>query len=189
MKKLKLKIILCALFFVFASSIANNAQATPTNPNDRGFFEQGNFVYQPLAPIPGVQTGGGLTPVNLEDYLGSLFKIGIGLCAVFAVLMIVIGGLEYVMTDKIASKEDAKTRITNALVGLLLALSSYILLYTINPELVKLNFLKSSSNPNASIGPAVDTGNQTKTVDAPAQNPSDKINLPQGAPDIGAHPA
>ncbi len=133
--------------------------------------------YQPLAPIDGVNLGTGGQGVDLATYLGSIFKLGIGLCGVFAVLMIVIGGLEYVMTDKVASKEDAKTKISGAIVGLLLALSSYILLYTINPDLVSLNFLKiKTSTPQVSLGSNTSVQN-TKNSNPIASNPGDAVKI------------
>ncbi len=137
--------------------------------------------YQPLAPIEGVRESGAGGGVDLGQYLGDIFKLGIGLCGVFAVLMIVIGGLEYTMTEKVASKEDAKSRISGAIVGLLLALSSYIILYTINPDLVKLNFLnklntatsKTSSGDGNTLMNA--KGTSMTGPDGPSRNPG----LPQ----------
>jgi hypothetical protein len=43
------------------------------------------------------------------------------------------------LPDAITGKEEGKARIQRALGGLLLALASYIILYTINPNLVSLN--------------------------------------------------
>ncbi|MDD5050585.1 MAG: pilin [Candidatus Pacebacteria bacterium] len=143
-KKIQIFLLCIMLFFTFGLRVSAE-------------YQFGNQTYQPLAPIDGTNSGGGTQAVDLSTYLGSIFKIGIGLCGVFAVLMIVIGGLEYVMTEKVASKEDAKTRITNAIVGLLLAISSYVLLYTINPALVSLNFTKlngSGSGGTVSSGSA-----------------------------------
>ncbi len=140
MKKIFLQ--LGAVFFSFLV-IVSFAQVTFATPNDLG--------YVPLAPLPGIGNGQGgvsATGVNLGAYLGTMFKFGVGLCALLAVLMIVIGGFEYVMTENIASKEDAKSRITNALVGLLIALVSVTLLYTINPALVGLK------DPNIVAAPA-----------------------------------
>jgi hypothetical protein len=72
-------------------------------------------------------------------YLNILIRIFIGLCAVLAVIMIVIGGIEYMTSELISSKEAGKDRIREALLGLLLALGAYTLLNTINPDLLRTN--------------------------------------------------
>jgi len=74
---------------------------------------------------------------NLGKYLNIMIKILIGVAAVLSVVMIVVGGLE-VMTSELAhTKEAGKERITHAILGLLIALGAYALLFTINPDLLK----------------------------------------------------
>lgn len=91
--------------------------------------------YVPLAPLPGVGVGGGAT--TLSNYLESIFKIGIGLAGVFAVLMIIIAGIEYIGgAASPSARSDARKRITNALLGLILALGAWLILNTINPALL-----------------------------------------------------
>lgn len=91
--------------------------------------------YTLLAPLP--LTGGELvTKITPANYVSGFIKLLIGIAAVLAVFMIVWGGFEYVLTEAVASKTDAKDRITKAILGLLLALSSYLILNTINPDLV-----------------------------------------------------
>jgi hypothetical protein len=65
-----------------------------------------------------------------------MIKIFIGLCAVLAVVMIVLGGIEYMTSELISSKEAGKERIRGAVFGLLLALGAYALLFTINPDIL-----------------------------------------------------
>ena len=55
-------------------------------------------------------------------------------------MMIVIGGVEYIISGaNESSRSDAKKRINSAISGLVLALVSYLVLYTINPSLVDFN--------------------------------------------------
>lgn len=89
--------------------------------------------YFPLAPLPGTTDSKG--SVNLNTYIPAVFNLTIGIAGVLAVIMIIIGGVEYMTTDAIGGKSDAKGRISNALLGLLLVLISWILLHTINPKL------------------------------------------------------
>jgi len=56
-----------------------------------------------------------------------------------AVIMIIWGGIQYMSTDAISGKSEAKNTIQNAIWGLLLAISAWLILNTINPDLVKFN--------------------------------------------------
>jgi hypothetical protein len=108
--------------------------------------------YQLLAPLPckgnelgcvngelsTIDTGG---PDALGKYLNIAINIAVGLAGVLAVLMIVMGGIEYMTSELANTKEDAKSRITNAIMGLVIALGAYALIYTINPNLVRLDTL------------------------------------------------
>lgn len=62
-----------------------------------------------------------------------MFQLLIGIAAALAVIMIVIGGIEYMSTDAISGKSDGRKKIENALWGLALAISSYLILSTIDP--------------------------------------------------------
>lgn len=89
-------------------------------------------IYTLLAPIGNLVQA----PDNVGDYFNIIFKIAIGFCGVLAVVMIVIGGVQYMGDESIFGKTEAKSRITSAIFGLLIALGSYALLNTINPDLL-----------------------------------------------------
>ncbi len=93
--------------------------------------------YVPLAPITGTVSATGST--NLSTYLTGIFKVGIAAAAALAFIRIVWGGFVYLSTDAITGKEEGKEKIGRALGGLVLALAAYIILNTINPQLVNLN--------------------------------------------------
>ena len=103
--------------------------------------------YVPLAPIEGTTIGPCATSdpsnpnckTNLSVYLTGIFKVGVAGAGVLAFLMIVWGGFTYLSTDVITGKEEGKARIERAVGGLILALTSYIILNTINPKLVELD--------------------------------------------------
>jgi hypothetical protein len=101
--------------------------------------------YVPLQPGafgPGSET---INTGNLSVFLGSIFNLGIAIAAGLAVIMIIWGGIEYMTTESWGGKGDAKKRINDALIGLGLALVSWLLLYTINPCLVQ--FTASTNCP------------------------------------------
>ena len=91
--------------------------------------------YELLAPLPGyvedITTAG--------PYIEGIFTLIIAVAVGLAVLMIIFGGIKYMSTDAIGGKSDAKSTIQNALWGLLLAISAWLILNTINPDLVNFN--------------------------------------------------
>ncbi|TSC61689.1 MAG: Uncharacterized protein G01um101448_206 [Parcubacteria group bacterium Gr01-1014_48] len=117
-----------------------------------------------LAPLPG--TG---DSADFNKYVPLAFNIAIGIAGVLAVIMLIIGGLQYMSTDAISGKSEAKSRITAALGGLLLALAAFIILQQINPNLVNFNL------PNLVVG-------ITRSA-APAQTPTQRPGTPAGTPD------
>ncbi len=97
--------------------------------------------YIPLVTLPGGITTVG-QPVVLDKYLSGMIKLTIAVAGALAILMIVIGGTQYVAASiNISAKSDAKDRITNSLIGLALVLSSWLLLNTINPKLVSFSLM------------------------------------------------
>ena len=76
---------------------------------------------------------------QLSRYLNTMLTIFIGICAVLAVVMIVLGGIEYMTSELPGNKENGKEKIRNAVFGLLLALGAWLILYTINPDLLKVD--------------------------------------------------
>ena len=94
--------------------------------------------YVPLSPLPGASTQE-ISAGNVGSYLQTLFTIAISIAGVLAVLMIVIGGLEYLLSEAFTSKADAITRIQAALWGLIIILASVVILNTINPDLLNIN--------------------------------------------------
>jgi lipoprotein-anchoring transpeptidase ErfK/SrfK len=92
-------------------------------------------VYRLLAPIGEFE----FAPDDIGGYFNTILSIAIGLCAVLAVIMIVIGGVQYMGDESIFGKTQAKDRIGKAILGLLIALGSYALLNTINPDFLNSN--------------------------------------------------
>lgn len=96
----------------------------------------GKFTYTLLQSLP--NTSGDLKEnVTLKDYLAWAFRFTLALAGFLAVMMIVIGGVEYIISGANEKmRGEAHGRITNAIYGLVLALVAYLVLYTINPSLV-----------------------------------------------------
>ena len=123
---------------------------TTTSSNIKQSAAPLDMTYTLLAPLPGMGNNNTFNPATtgaLGNYLNIMLKLFIGICAVLAVIMMVLGGIEYMTSELPGMKEAGKSRITNAIFGLVLALLAWTLLYTINP-----NLLKSDLNiPNADL--------------------------------------
>lgn len=100
--------------------------------------------YKLLAPIPGFDNVRNST--SLSDYLSTIYNLGLGIAAALSVVMIVIGGIKYATSEVVSSKEDGKQTIENAIFGLLLALGSFVIIQTINPDLLNLNLGLSTAS-------------------------------------------
>ncbi len=86
-------------------------------------------------PIPGQPDAGR----DLASYISGWYTFGMGAIGVVAVIMIMWGGMQWMTaTGNAALIGQAKQRIYNAIIGVILALCSYGLLYLINPALVEL---------------------------------------------------
>lgn len=74
--------------------------------------------------------------------VADIYKLSLGLGAIIALLMIVLSGYRYMTASGNASQvESAKEAFTAAFIGLIIIFVAYILLYLINPDLVKFRSL------------------------------------------------
>lgn len=80
---------------------------------------------------------------DLGGYLNGLFQLGIGIAVTLAIVMLVINGITYMFSDIPGVKVGAKNNLGNIVWGLLLAFSAWLILYTINPNLVKFDLIRS----------------------------------------------
>lgn len=101
---------------------------------------QGATEYELLAPIPlGGADSAPADKTTAEPYIKGVFMLIIAIAGGLAVVRIIFGGIQYMSTDAFEGKSDAKNTIQNALWGLLLAISAWLILYTINPDLIKFD--------------------------------------------------
>jgi len=87
-----------------------------------------------------------ITPFGGQDaitgpsaYVQNIYSFSLGLGALLAMVMIVIGAVQYTVSEAVSAKEDAKDRITKAVLGLVLLLAATLILFTINPKIPKLD--------------------------------------------------
>lgn len=100
-------------------------------------------------PIPyvnltsAVSSGDGIAVPFLAQYISGIYQFLISIVGVLAGVFILIGGFQYLTAGGSPERvTSAKRRIANALTGLILALSSYVILFAINPDLLKFDSLQ-----------------------------------------------
>ena len=99
-------------------------------------------AYEPLVRLPGLPSTG---DINLSQYVVGLYNFLLSIVGIVAVMMLIIGGMKYITAAGNASViSDAKDTIWNALWGLLLALLSWVIVSTINPDVLYIKDPASS---------------------------------------------
>ncbi|MDF1498199.1 MAG: pilin, partial [Patescibacteria group bacterium] len=116
--------------FVFAVIYANSAIAQQ---------------WTPLVRIPGLPATGG---VSLSAYMVGLYDFLISIVGIVAVMMLIIGGMRYITSaGNQAAASDAKDIINNAIIGLILAVLSWVFIKTINPDVLYIKSPVLTSTP------------------------------------------
>lgn len=86
-------------------------------------------LLEPIGEVKSVNYG-----ASDYRYLSTVYGVALSITVALAVLMIVIAGVQYTVSwASPSAKGEAKSRIWNAIGGLVLALASYLILRTINP--------------------------------------------------------
>lgn len=112
--------------------------------------------YTLLEELPIIGKTVALDSGGLNAYLQTIFNLGIGIAIALAVVMIVIGGAQYLSTDALTGKTEGRSKLAHAVGGLILALGVFVILYTVNPDILKLNLdlknsLKKAEKQNVQI--------------------------------------
>ncbi len=145
------------------NNVNQNKPATVSN-TAQGPAAKG--VYTPLVNLPGLD-GANRT---LPEYINVLFRLAVGIGALIAVVKIIVAGVKYMSSDVVFSKEEAKKDIQNSLLGLLIILSTVVVLQTINRNILNLDILQRMSPLQSVAEPAVVVETSTQ------QRPGDLLN-------------
>ncbi|MDB5194234.1 MAG: seg [Parcubacteria group bacterium] len=97
--------------------------------------------YSLLAPLPLSQTtdaGNVNNSTTPEQYIRGIVNLAIAAAGVIAVLELVKAGFLYATVESFTGKSSAKNDITNALMGLFLAIAAFTILQTISTQFTKL---------------------------------------------------
>ncbi len=122
-------LIVCAVTLphtVFAQSTQSNTFVSLAN------YGSGNKISQAFGSS------------SLSGYLNALFTLAISFGAIAAVLRLAYAGYMYMgAADMWGNKQKAREIMGNAIVGLLLLLSVWLILHQIDPRILQLNFLNN----------------------------------------------
>lgn len=120
-------------------NITNQASAATVNANNA----PKDFVVPQLSiPIPGVSFSkplvnkdGTISVDFLGEYITGVYNFLLGAAATVAIVLLMIGGVRYILGAQTGDIKAAKEMITNAVTGLVLLLAVFVILFTINPRL------------------------------------------------------
>lgn len=131
-----------------------------------GFEKDGNVNNGFISPTQSADKTS--VSVNfLADYINAIYGWILGAAALVAVVMMMIGGLQYIMArGKSKYIEAAKTRITNAITGMVLLLAAYSLASLIDPRLVNPKSLTVQYVPYIFVS-TEDTGSDVAALTLP----------------------
>lgn len=103
--------------------------------------------YTVLVPLPCIEGNGVSCPggngsiqekVDFKTYVQYTFNLFIGLSAVTAVVMIIWGSVEYIVSASLFDKKSGLDKAKNAIYGLILILTSYLILRTVDPRFTQI---------------------------------------------------
>jgi len=112
-------------------------QSTAENAAKMGFCFAKSPPFE-LAVVFGPTT----SVIDLSQYIQTLYKYSIGIAAVMAAVVMMIGGLMYLTAGSSERVSRGKEFIVDALTGLLVILLAYAILNTLNPETLTLQLPK-----------------------------------------------
>lgn len=100
---------------------------------------QAQVEYTPQVGIPGaIERTVTVDSSTLGRYVKGVYEYGVGVIAIVAAIVLMVAGVMWLTAGGSAGKvEEAKEWIKAAITGLILALVSYTILLTINPDLIE----------------------------------------------------
>ena len=120
------------------------------NTNPPAFCTGGNCTYTALEPLPGLpNVYGPGTQGSFTNLIGNVLTILLALGAIVAVGVLVVGGVTYMFSDVVVKKSGAIKHIQNALWAILILAGSWLILNTVNPQLVTFSLTFNPTGPAA----------------------------------------
>ncbi|MFH1946673.1 MAG: hypothetical protein ABIJ23_00735 [Candidatus Magasanikbacteria bacterium] len=138
-------------------------------------FSKAEFIEK---TTPSGQQGTYLLIPYLGEYLMAFYRYAVVVASILTVVFIIIGGLQWTISGGSPEKiKSAQKKISGALMGLILAILSYTLLYTINPNLVNFGDLEILFVKGISIEEALMSKTPGDSGDWEARHPGERISF------------
>jgi hypothetical protein len=139
----------------YATAQTAAAQTDTTAVQQNSSTGSGNFV--PLTNIPILFNA--VNAPTLPLFLNAIYKYMIGIAATLAVIEIMIAGVQYMGGGSVSETKDARNRIQNAVLGLVIVLAPAIVFGLINPKILNLDLGSdfNSLNTTTTAAPAATT--------------------------------
>lgn len=122
-----------------------------------------------LEPISG-KTGKdsvAISPDGLSNYLNSTYSFVLILIAITAVFYLIYGGMVYLTTDIANKQKQGKEIIVRVITGLVFVFSVWIILNSINPNILKNNLTLGIVNTVTGSTPTITPPNTDPTTGTP----------------------
>lgn len=133
------------LFLIFS--------AAPAGLRAQESSADSGFGYVLLEPLPRADGASLEKNVTLTEYMAWVYKFILFFAAFLAVMQITIGGAMFIASGaNEKTRSSARDKIWGAIYGLILVFAAYLVLYTINPQLV-------STTPDSLFKPVQFNGN------------------------------
>ncbi len=135
------RLLICfsiALAFAWRTGVVI-AQSTAENANYVGPVLNVNIPTVSFSQI--VQNSGYISVDYLPRYIAGLYEYLLGFAAIVTIVMIMIGGVQYVLASGTGNIAAAKKRMVNAVTGLVLLMFAFVILFTVNPQLTYFSAL------------------------------------------------
>lgn len=129
----------------------NSSQGSYGSNYDCNGGISGSTSFVPLACYSGAtQFSNMFQSGSLSGYINAIFETCLSLGAIAAVVRITYAGWLYMGNDIWGNKQKAKEIISDSVIGLLLLLSIYLILYEIDPNILNLNAIFNSFTTSTS---------------------------------------
>lgn len=166
--------VLIALSFILVSAFS------PKPVLALGGIENADYIL--LAPVEGITKGdcnfsdaNSRCTTDVATFVKGAFRLVIGVASALAVLLIMFEGLQYIMTANEKNKTKSKERIKEILLGLLLAVSSVLILNLVDPAFTRFKF--DLGRANSSTGGASLTSGAPTTPPSPGMTEEERLAL------------
>ena len=140
------------VFFLLAAPVASQAAVSPGDFTPQ--VEIPGFIFNKSDPSTG----------NIAYLIRAIYDYAIGIVGILAAVVLMVGGVLWIVAGGNATQiGEAKAWIGAALTGLILALTSYLILTTVNPALVNLKTTKIDSVAELKTGSCTTTVSGVET--------------------------